>query len=339
MSKGVLTLKPKGITADGKGWLVGIAIGFVWLSPLFWMDATTFIVLTAAGLAMGMIFFMVASGLTLIFGLMDVLNMAHGAFFAWGAYVGFSLLGMFEWLGWVETGTFLQCMTTVLVILAVAFLVGALIGAILERIIIRQVYGDHLRQILITMGASFVMVELIKIFWGLNDEVVAVPLAFRGSFDIMDVVVNRFRILAIVLGIIVFGVIQMVLKRTKLGIIVRAGVENREIVETTGYNINRIFTGVFCAGVGLAAMAGVMMAMFKQEVHPAMGDDSFFFALMVVIIGGMGSVGGSFLGSLMLGLSFNYVAFLLPKAALGVNILVMAATLLIRPTGLFGHEE
>lgn len=114
--------------------------------------------------------------------------------------------------------------------------------------------------------------------------------------------------------------------------------ENKEIVEATGYNINRIFTGVFCAGVGLAAMGGVMMAMFKQEVHPAMGDDSFFFALMVVIIGGMGSVGGSFLGALMLGLAFNYVAFLVPKLALGVNILIMAATLLIRPTGLFGHE-
>jgi branched-chain amino acid transport system permease protein len=339
MSKGTLALEPEGITANGKRWITGIAIGLIWISPLFWMDTTTFIVLTVAGLAMGMIFFLIASGLTLIFGLMDVLNMAHGAFFAWGAYAGFSLLDIFDHFGWVETGTFLQCITTVLVILLVAFLVGALLGIILERVIIRQVYGDHLRQILITMGASFVMVELIKIFWGLNDEVVAVPLAFRGSFDVMDVIVNKFRILAIILGIIVFGAIQLVLKKTKLGIIVRAGVENKEIVEATGYNINRIFTGVFCAGVGLAAMGGVMMAMFKQEVHPAMGEDSFFFALMVVIIGGMGSVGGSFLGALMLGLSFNYVAFLVPKLALGVNILIMAATLLIRPTGLFGHEE
>jgi branched-chain amino acid transport system permease protein len=129
-----------------------------------------------------------------------------------------------------------------------------------------------------------------------------------------------------------------VLKKTKLGIIVRAGVENREVVQAMGYDIHRIFTGVFAAGAALAAVGGAMWSMFKEQIHPAMGEENLIFALIVVIIGGLGSVTGSFLGAIMVGLAFNYVAFLMPKLALGVNIMIMAIILLIRPTGLFGRD-
>lgn len=313
------------------------AIG-IWFVPLIWIDLTTYLVLTVAGLAMGMLLFLTASGLTLIFGLMDVLNLAHGAFFAWGGYVGFTILGILNGFGWVETGTWSQSVMAVLFCLLAALVIGGLLGIILERIIIRKVYGDHLKQILITMGASLVMAEIIKVVWGPNDEVTLVPAAFLGSYDIADVIVNKFRVLAIVVGLIVFVGIQLVLKRTKLGIIVRAGVENQEIVRALGYNINRIFTGVFAAGAALAAVGGTMWAIFKEQIHPGMGEENLIFALIVVIIGGLGSVGGSFLGAIMVGLAFNYVAFLLPKLALGINILIMAIILLIRPTGLFGKD-
>ena len=317
------------------GWIVGVGI---WFLPLIWIDLTTYLVLTIAGLTMGMLLFLTASGLTLIFGLMDVLNLAHGAFFAWGAYVGFSVLLALNRLGWVEMGTVGQSIASLALVLVVSLVVGAVLGVILERVIIRGVYGNHLKQILITMGASLIMAEIIRIFWGPNDEVTLVPAAFMGSWDFWDVIVNKFRGVSIILGLGVFITIQLVLKKTKLGVIVRAGVENREVVQTMGYNINRIFTGVFAAGAGLAAMGGAMWSIFKEQIHPAMGEENLIFALIIVIIGGLGSVTGSFLGAVMVGLAFNYVAFLVPKLALGVNILIMAVILLLRPTGLFGHD-
>ena len=304
-------------------WLGSIGI---WFLPLIWIDLSTYMVLTVAGVAMGMLLFLAASGLTLIFGLMDVLNLAHGAFFAWGAYVGFSILNRLNALGWVETGTFTQCLFSVL------------LGFLMERVIIRNVYGDHLKQILITMGALTVMVEILIIFWGPNDEVVLVPAAFQGSYDVFDVIINKFRVFAIFIGVAIFVVMQLVLKRTKLGIIVRGGVENPDIVRAMGYNIHSIFTGVFTVGAALAALGGTMWGIFKEQIYPGMGQENLIFALIIVIIGGFGSVTGSFLGAIMVGLAFNYVAFLLPKLALGVNILIMAIILLIRPAGLMGQE-
>jgi branched-chain amino acid transport system permease protein len=310
----------------------------IWFLPLIWIDPSTYMVLTVAGVAMGMLLFLAASGLTLIFGLMDVLNLAHGAFFAWGAYVGFSILNMLNALGWVETGTFGQCLISLMLALLVSLVVGVVLGFIMERIIIRNVYGDHLKQILITMGALTVMVEILIIFWGPNDEVVLVPAAFQGSYDVFDVIINKFRVFAIFIGVAIFVVMQLVLKRTKLGIIVRGGVENPDIVRSMGYNIHTIFTGVFAVGAALAALGGTMWGIFKEQIYPGMGQENLIFALIIVIIGGFGSVAGSFLGALMVGLAFNYVAFLLPKLALGVNILIMAIILLIRPAGLMGQE-
>ncbi len=317
------------------GWIVGIGI---WVVPLLWTDMTTYMTLTIAGLTMGVLLFLTASGLTVIFGLMDVLNLTHGAFFAWGAYAGFSLLTFLSKQGWVEMASMGKSVGSLLLVLLLALVVGALLGLILEKFIIRKTYGNHLKQILITMGAALVMTEIIKIFWGPNDEALIIPAAFQNSWDLFNVIVNKFRGVAILVGGLVFVGIQLVLQKTKLGIIVRAGVENKEMVQVMGYNIQRIFSGVFAAGAALAAMGGVMISFFNGHVYPGMGDENLIFALIVVIIGGMGSVTGSFLGALMVGLAFNYVAFLVPKVALGVNILIMAIILLIRPRGLMGRN-
>jgi len=317
------------------GWIVGVG---VWFLPLIWIDTTTYLVLTVAGLTMGMLLFLTASGFTLIFGLMDVLNLAHGAFFSWGAYAGFSTLVLLNAVGWVETGTVSQSIYSLLIVLAIALAVGAIVGLILEQLLIRGVYGDHLKQILITMGASLIMAEIIRVVWGPNDEVTLVPAALTGSWDLFDVVINKFRAISIIVGVAVFVAMQLVLKKTKLGIIVRGGVENREMVQAMGYDIQRIFTGVFCAGTALAAMGGAMWSLFKEQIYPDMGSENLIFALIIVIVGGMGSVTGSFLGAIMVGLAFNYVAFLVPKLALGVNILLMVVILLIKPTGLLGQD-
>jgi branched-chain amino acid transport system permease protein len=320
---------------------ISYALGFVvlFMLPLIWMDFSTYAVLTIAGLAFGMMMFMVASGMTIIFGLMDVLNMAHGAMFAIGAYLGsYQVLNFLEKWGWVEYGTFSQSIISFIIALVVGALSGAILGYIIERVIITRVYGDHLTQIMITMGVLYVVTEAIKIVWGASPEVVMVPMAFQDSFDFFGVIINRFRVVAIVVGVVMFIGIQLVLMKTKLGLIVRAGVENNEAVQTTGYNINRYFTLVFVAGSALAGIGGMMWCIFQQQVFPEIGLDNIVFAMIVVTIGGLGSVGGSFLGAIIVGLSFNYIAFLVPKLALGVNVLIMAIILLLRPAGLFGKE-
>jgi len=303
------------------------------LLPLLGIPVKTYLTLTIAGLAMGMLLFLIASGVSIIFGLMDVLNFAHGALFAWGAYVGFSVFG---WLRkWVEADSFLQNFGAFLIAIFAAMVAVAIIGVILEKVIVRRVYGNHLFQILITFGVTIVLVELIRVFWGPNDEVMTVPLTFRGNWDIFDVIIARYRIMCILIGIIVYTVIQLILKKTKIGTIVRAGVENIEMVQAMGHNIFLLFTGVFAVGAALAALGGLSMSIFSLQVYPDMGSTYLLFAFIVVIIGGLGSVTGSLVGALIVGLSYNYVAYLVPWAAAGINILIMIVILLIRPTGLF----
>ena len=305
----------------------------LFLLPLIGIPGKTYLTLTIAGLAMGMLLFLVASGVSIIFGLMDVINFAHGALFAWGAYVGFSIFQRL--MNWIEADSVLQNFAVFLIALVAAMMVVALLGVILEKVIIRRVYGFHLFQILITFGATVVLVELIRVLWGPNDEVMIVPPTFSRNWDILDIVVYRYRVICIVIGLIVYGVIQFVLKKTKLGTIVRAGVENRDMVQAMGHNIFLLFTGVFAAGAGLAALGGLAMSIFSRQVYPDMGSTYLLFAFIVVIIGGLGSITGSLVGALIVGLSYNYVAYLVPWAAAGVNVLIMIIILLIRPTGLF----
>ncbi len=313
-----------------------IALGLL-LLPLAFTEPRVYLTLTIAGLAMGMLIFLVAAGLTLIFGLMDVLNFAHGALFSWGAYVGFSVvLGLNRWLGWAESPSVGLNVLLLLLAIGATMLVAVVLGILLERIIVRPVYGQHMFQILITLGATIVMEELIRIAWGPNDQVMPVPLSFQGSWDVADVIVLRFPIVAIAVGALVYASIAFVLGRTRVGLIVRAGVESGEMIQALGHNIYRYFTGVFAAGAALAGLGGLMWAIFSQSVRPGMGGEQLIFAFIVVIIGGLGSVTGSLLGALIVGLSYNYVAFLVPKAAIGVTMAIMVLILLLRPAGLFG---
>lgn len=311
--------------------VVGTLVLF--LLPLIGIQPKTYLTLTVAGIAMGMLLFLVASGVSIIFGLMDVLNFAHGALFAWGAYVGFTVFK--HLMKWVVADSVLQNLAVFCIAIVAAMLAVALLGIVLEKVIVRRVYGNHLFQILITFGATIVLVELIRVFWGPNDETMTVPLTFAGNWDIMDIIVYRYRVICIIIGLIVYGVLQLILKKTKLGTIVRAGVEDRDMVQAMGHNIYLLFTGVFAVGAGLAALGGLAMAIFSLQVYPDMGSTYLLFAFIVVIIGGLGSVTGSLVGALIVGLTYNYVAYLVPWAAAGVNILVMIVILLIRPTGLF----
>lgn len=315
--------------------LLAAALAVAVLAPAAVIDPRVYLTLTVAGLAMGMLIFLVASGLTLIFGLMDVLNFAHGALFSWGAYVAITVVLLLDGeLGWAASPSLWLNAVLLVAAIAAAVVVAGGIGVVLERVVVRPVYGQHMFQILITLGATIVLEELIRIAWGPNDQVMPVPATFQGSWDVADVVILRFPVVAIVLGAAVYAAMQLVLRRTRVGLIVRAGVENREMVQVMGHDISRYFTAVFAAGSALAGLGGLMWAIFSQSVRPAMGGEQLIFAFIVVIIGGLGSVTGSLVGALLVGLSYNYVAFLLPKAALGVNMALMVAILLVRPSGL-----
>lgn len=289
--------------------------------------------LTVAGLAMGMMIFMMASGLTLVFGLMDVMNFAHGVFISVGAYAGASvLLAMKAQTDSPELAA--NLMAIALAVLAAAALAGVL-GWFFERIVIRPVYGDHLRQILVTMGGLIVVEQLIVVLWGPDMIALPRPDALGGAFIFGDAAIERYRVLAVVAGLAVFGAMWLMLNRTRIGLLVRAGVENAEMVESLGYRIRRLFVGVFVAGSALAGLGGVMWAMYQEALTAQMGMQVMVLIFIVVIIGGLGSVGGCFAGALLVGLTANYTGFLAPKLALGSNILLMVLVLLWRPRGLY----
>jgi branched-chain amino acid transport system permease protein len=293
----------------------------------------TWVTLTVAGLAMGMMIFIMASGLTLVFGLMDVMNFAHGAFISVGAYAGASaLLAMKPAMQAQSLGANLSAIVPgVIAAMAVA---GAL-GWFFERVVVRPVYGDHLKQILVTTGGLIVCEQLIHVVWGPDLIPLPRPATLTGSFLIGDAAIERYRMLAVVVGLAVFAAMWLVLNRTKLGLLIRAGVENIEMVESLGYRIRRLFVAVFVAGSALAGLGGVMWAMYQESVTASMGMQMMVVIFIVIIIGGLGSIGGCFVGALLVGLVANYIGYLAPKLALGSNILLMVLILLWRPRGLY----
>jgi branched-chain amino acid transport system permease protein len=285
---------------------------------------STWVTLTVAGLAMGLLIFIMASGLTLVFGLMDVMNFAHGLFIAVGAYVAVSAMKLFG-------GTLAGLVPAMLA----AVLVAGVLGLFFERVIIRPVYGQHLKQILITTGGMIVAEQLIHVVWGPDLLPLPRPEALRGAVLLGDVVLERYRLAAVGVGIAVFVAMVLTLNRTKLGLLIRAGVENAEMVEAMGYRIRRLFVGVFAAGSALAGLGGALWGMYQEAVTVAIGAQMMVLIFIVIIIGGLGSVTGCFVGSLLVGLVANYVGYLSPKVALGSNILLMVIVLLWRPQGLY----
>ncbi len=296
-------------------------------------SGSTWVTLTVAGLAMGMIIFVIASGLTLVFGLMDVLNFGHGVFIALGAFVATSVLGaMGDWTGSQELW---RNLVAVLPAMLIAMLVASAVGLAFERFIVRPVYGQHLKQILITMGGMIIGEELIKVIWGAQQIPLPLPEGMRGAILIGDAAIEKFRLIAMAVGLIVFAALAWTLSRTKIGLLIRAGVQDREMVEALGYRIRRLFVGVFVVGSALAGLGGVMWGMYQQNVFPQMGAQVNVLIFIVIIIGGLGSTGGALIGALLVGLMANYAGFLAPKVALFSNIALMAAVLLWRPQGLY----
>jgi branched-chain amino acid transport system permease protein len=300
-------------------------------------SASTWVTLTVAGLAMGMIVFIIASGLTLVFGLMDVLNFGHGVFIALGAFVATSVLGAMA--DYTASASLWKNMLAVLPAMVIAMLVAGAIGLAFEWFIVRPVYGNHLKQILITMGGMIIGEELIKVIWGPLQIPLPLPEGMKGSLYLGDAAVEKYRLIAVVVGVLVFAVLLWMLTRTKIGLLIRAGVQDREMVESLGYRIRVLFVGVFMVGSALAGLGGVMWGLYQQSVVPQMGAQVNVLIFIVLIIGGLGSTTGALVGALLVGLMANYTGFLVPKMALFSNILLMMAILLWRPQGVYAFSK
>lgn len=295
-------------------------------------SGSSWLTLTVAGLAMGMIVFIIASGLTLVFGLMDVLNFGHGVFIALGAFMATTVMGGMA--VFADQGA-LQALVAIFCAMLVAMAVAGALGLAFERVIVRPVYGLHLKQILITMGGMIVGEEIIKVIWGPLQIALPLPGPLRGAFLFGDAAIEKYRVVAAAIGLVVFIALAFTLARTKVGLLIRAGVQDREMVESLGYRIKRLFIGVFAAGSALAGLGGVMWGLYQQAVSPQIGAQVNVLIFIVIIIGGLGSTLGCFIGALLVGLLANYTGFLAPKVALFSNIALMVAILLWRPQGLY----
>jgi branched-chain amino acid transport system permease protein len=261
------------------------------------------------------------------------MNFAHGLFIAVGAYVAASTVRLLSAAAGADS--FATNLVAVLPAMLAALVVAGLLGLAFERVIVRPVYGEHLKQILITTGGMIVAEQLIIVLWGPDLIPLQRPTTLRGPFLFGDVAIEKYRLATVVVGLAVFAAMMVLLHRTKLGLLIRAGVENKEMVEAMGYRIRRLFVAVFAAGSALAGLGGALWGLYQESVTVHIGANMMVLIFIVIIIGGLGSVGGCFVGVVLVGLVANYVGFLAPKVALGSNILLMVLVLLWRPRGLY----
>lgn len=276
------------------------------------------------GLVTSMLLFILAAGLSLIFGLMDVINLAHGAFYLLGGYVGLAIvrgLGSF-WLALVLT----------------PILVGAA-GLLLEYFLLRRLVGRrrHLEQVLLTFGISLVIVDATRAVWGARVEAVRVPSLLAGQVGVFDLQFPVYRLAVIGLGLALALGLWLLIERTRLGAIVRAGVSDARMVSGLGIDVNRVFAGVFGFGTALAGLAGVVGAPVFS-LYPGLDSEILILALVVVVVGGLGTLKGAFFGSLVIGLADTFGKALAPEFSRFLLFAVMALILLLRPTGLFGQK-
>ncbi len=285
------------------------------------MSTELFFVQLINGLQYGLLLFLIASGLTLVFGVMGILNLAHGSMYMVGAY----LVGYFV----AVTGSF-----TVSAILSAVIALG--LGILIERVLIQRLYNrNHLDQVLLTIGMIFVFNSLQSILWGNDPYGVAVPDALSGSVPFTD---NSsypvYRIFAAFICIAIAAALYFVVSKTRLGMLIRAGESNREMVEALGVNIKSLYTIVFAIGVMLAAVSGIIAAPMRSIV-PGMGESVLITCFVVVVIGGMGSIKGAVVGALLVGVISTFAAVLMPTMSNMIIYIFMILVLLVKPQGLF----
>ncbi|WP_318245499.1 branched-chain amino acid ABC transporter permease [Cytobacillus stercorigallinarum] len=282
-----------------------------------------FIANTVSGLAYAMLLFLMAAGLSIIFGLMKIMNLAHGSFFILAGYVAytFSRSGMNFWLSMV-----------------LAVIVISIFALIIEKLFISRVHGSETDQVLLTVGLVFVLGDLALWIWGGNFLSIPVPAIFDFSLDFAGMTFPAYRLFVIAMGILFAFVLWYFEAKTRVGMIVRAGVDDMEMVSALGFNVKIIFSGVFIFGAALAAFGGVLSGPILG-MYPMMEWEILVNSMIVVIIGGLGSWKGAFIASMIVGFVDIFGRIYMPTFAMAFIFILMVAILMVKPTGLFGRVE
>jgi len=283
----------------------------------------TFIIQALHGLVYGMLLFLVVSGFSLVFGMMGIINIAHAGLYMLGAYLGYTFF--------VKTGSFWLA-------LILAPIIVGLLGALVERFFLRKVHAyGHAYELLITVGIFNVIGEVVKWIWGNFTLPARIPSALSTSVHIMGLTYPVYRLFIILISFVILLVLLYIFLRTRVGIAIRAGVSDADMVNCLGINVPRLFFYVFSGSAALAGLAGVVAGPFLST-YPAMGIDMLVDLFVVVVVGGLGSLGGTFLAALIIGELQSFGVLFIPQLALVFQFLLMAIVLIIRPAGLLGEE-
>jgi branched-chain amino acid transport system permease protein len=285
----------------------------------FWL------VLTVNSVTFGGLLFLLSAGFSLIFGLMRIPNLTHGSLFMLGAYFGAALI---VGVGGVKLNFWLAAILGTLGV--------AVLGALVERLLLRQLPGQPLAQVLVTLGLSFMAADFCLMVWGGDPINVETPAGLGGFMRLDKAVFPNYRLAIIALAAAVAIGLWLLLDRTRLGAMIRAGVDDPDMARVVGIRVSQLFTIVFALGAGLAGFAGIMGAPILS-VYPGLDQDMLPLALVVVILGGTGSLLGSFVGSIIVGFIYNFGQALFPELAYFVLFMPMLLVLLLRPQGLFGR--
>ena len=290
------------------------------------MDPTTamYIAQGIHGLAYGMLLFLVASGLTLIFGMMGILNLAHAAFFMLSAYIAYSVLHV--------TGNFWLA-------LLLAPTATAIVGVLVERFLLRKVHAfGHIGELILTVGVALVILEGVKAGWGTENLPLSPPESLQGLVNIAGLEYPVYRLFVIGIALLLLIILTIILYKTRLGMVVRAAVSDADMVNSLGVNVPLVFMFVFGIGTWMAGIAGVAIAPILT-VFPGLADQMGMDAFIVVVVGGFGSLGGAFLVSIICGLLNSYGIQFISSLAPVLMFIFMAIVLTIKPMGLFGERE
>jgi branched-chain amino acid transport system permease protein len=276
------------------------------------------------GMAYAGLLFLVSAGLTLVFGMMNVLNFAHAAMYMLGAYFSFTLLTL--------TGQF---WLSILVCPILLFIIGALV----ERFLLRRVHVfGHLQELLLTFGLAYIITELVKWVWGNYPLAVNIGGVLGETVKIFGISYPVYRIFIFACAVVVGIVMALILYKSRLGIILRASVNDSEMVNALGFNVPLVFTGVFAFGAALSGLAGVIAGPLLTT-YPGMAHEILIDAFVVIVVGGFGSLGGAVVASVLIGELQSFGVLLFPKLSLALVYLLMAAVLIIKPSGLFGEKQ
>jgi branched-chain amino acid transport system permease protein len=294
---------------------------------------STFVLLTITGLGLGAMYFLIASGLSLIYGLMGVLNFAHGAFLSVGAYSTW-------WFSDKLSGAIESVVPRFLLASLLGLVAGGLLAALVELVLIRPLYLRHIEQVLVTVGLSLALVALLQGIWGPTERIFEVPGWLFETSSVLGAEVPNDRFVEIGVAVAVLIGLLAFLRYTRYGLIIRAGVENRAMVTALGIDVRKAFTLVFALGGVAAALAGVLSGVYFGAIDPERGTSLLIFAFIVVVIGGLGSIGGSAVAAVVVGLTQQYANY---YASSGIGdlavIMLLALTLLVRPSGLAGKWQ